>query len=131
MMKSSMKNILYAALIAALFCTLAGGVWMLRSSSSYSKTASSEAGDPLGFSLLALLYKIAATPVSAEFVPPAQGKAALADLPNRSITLFENGAEVTKIPIISIGKPGTAWETPAGNYEILTKEDLHFSSLGN
>jgi len=78
----------------------------------------------------------AAWPLSAKeildpvFTPPTAGKAIRADLSAMKLSLYEDGQEVGTYDILAKGKPGTAWETPAGNYHILTKEENHFSSIG-
>jgi len=61
---------------------------------------------------------------------PETGKAVHADLAAMTLTLYENGTKVTEVPIISKGKPGSFWETPTGEYRALTKEENHFSSIG-
>lgn len=63
-------------------------------------------------------------------VVPAQGKFILADLDAMRITLFQDGVATTSFPIKTKGRPGTAWETPAGFYAIQTKEENHFSTIG-
>lgn len=64
------------------------------------------------------------------FEPPTAGKAVRADLEAMLITLYEDGREVKTYPIVSKGRPGTPWETPTGRYRILTREENHFSSIG-
>ncbi len=64
------------------------------------------------------------------FTPPAAGKAIRADLSAMKISLYDDGKEVGTFNILAKGKPGTAWETPAGDYHVLTKEENHFSTIG-
>ncbi len=64
------------------------------------------------------------------FMPPASGKVIRADLSAMKLSLYQDGKEVATYDILSKGRPGTAWETPAGNYRVLTKEENHFSSFG-
>lgn len=54
-----------------------------------------------------------------------------ADLTTMRLTVFHNGSPVKEIPIAAIGKPGSWWETPAGLYDIQTKEKNHFSGIGH
>ncbi len=54
-----------------------------------------------------------------------------ADLTGMRIIYYEEGIEVYAAPILSKGKEGSWWETPAGLYEIELKEENHFSSFGN
>lgn len=61
---------------------------------------------------------------------PKEGKAVFADLDAMTVTLYENGNSVKEFPIKSKGKPGSFWETPRGEYRALTKEENHFSSIG-
>lgn len=53
-----------------------------------------------------------------------------ADLTNMKLYLFENGHATATIDILSKGKRGSRWETPTGLYKIETKEENHFSSIG-
>ena len=54
-----------------------------------------------------------------------------ADLTNMRISFFQEGVEVYSAPILSKGKEGSWWETPAGLYEVELKKKDHFSSFGN
>lgn len=54
-----------------------------------------------------------------------------ADLTRMEIAYFENGNEVFRAPILSKGKEGSWWETPAGLYEVTLKKENHYSSFGN
>lgn len=71
------------------------------------------------------------TLAQSSFVIPKEGKAILADLGEMTLKLFENGAAVKEYPILSKGKPGSLWETPTGSYAIKTKEERHYSTIGN
>jgi lipoprotein-anchoring transpeptidase ErfK/SrfK len=53
-----------------------------------------------------------------------------ADLANMKVSLYENGAVTKEFPILTKGKEGSWWETPAGLYKVETKEKNHFSSFG-
>jgi D-alanyl-D-alanine carboxypeptidase len=59
------------------------------------------------------------------------GKFIRVDLETMTLALYENAALIDSITILSKGKPGSPWETPAGLYEIKTKEETHFSSIGS
>lgn len=54
-----------------------------------------------------------------------------ADLTEMRIVYYQEGAEMFSAPILSKGKEGSWWETPAGLYEIELKKKDHFSSFGN
>lgn len=54
-----------------------------------------------------------------------------ADLSDMKLRLYTEGAVSFEIPIDSKGREGSWWETPAGLYKINTKEEKHFSSIGN
>ena len=41
--------------------------------------------------------------------------------------LYEDGTTTAQYPILTKGKPGTPYETPAGAYRVLTKEEDHFN----
>lgn len=53
------------------------------------------------------------------------------DLSKMEVTLYKEGEIFKTLPVLSKGKDGSWWETPTGNYKILTKEQNHFSSIGN
>lgn len=53
-----------------------------------------------------------------------------ADLTDMKLYLFENGHATATIDILSKGKRGSRWETPTGLYKIETREEDHFSSIG-
>lgn len=61
---------------------------------------------------------------------PDIGKAIVADLDGMKLHTYENGKLVKEYPLGAKGKPGSPWETPAGEYEILYKTENHFSSIG-
>lgn len=54
-----------------------------------------------------------------------------ANLSEMIIRYYENGEIKKEAPITHKGKEGSWWETPAGLYEVKTKEKNHFSSFGN
>lgn len=61
---------------------------------------------------------------------PQIGKFIAADLTNMKLYLYENGTATAEYPIVMKGKQGTPWETPSGFYNIQTKEENHFSTIG-
>ena len=65
------------------------------------------------------------------FAIPKEGKAILADLGEMTLKLYENGNVRAEYPILSKGKPGSLWETPTGSYSIQTKEERHYSTIGD
>lgn len=54
-----------------------------------------------------------------------------ADLSTDILRLYKSGSVVREVPILSKGKEGSWWETPAGLYRVEGKEPSHFSSLGH
>lgn len=52
------------------------------------------------------------------------------DLQNMKISLIQSGKVIKYFNIISKGKPGSYYETPAGNYQIKGKFGNKFSNLG-
>jgi lipoprotein-anchoring transpeptidase ErfK/SrfK len=54
-----------------------------------------------------------------------------ADLTAMQLSVYENGAVVLQVPILTKGRPGSWWETPAGLYQVESKEPNHFSSFGH
>jgi len=64
-------------------------------------------------------------------VPPSAGRAVVADLSEMMIRVFEDGTAIHEYPIRSKGRPGSLWETPTGAYTIKTKEENHYSTIGN
>lgn len=53
-----------------------------------------------------------------------------ADLSAMTLRYFAEGVLVESVPIMSKGKEGSWWETPAGLYKIEFKKENHFSSFG-
>jgi D-alanyl-D-alanine carboxypeptidase len=58
------------------------------------------------------------------------GKAVVADLTKMKIWTYEDGKAVNEFSILSKGKPGSAWETPPGEYGVKYKAENHLSSIG-
>jgi hypothetical protein len=54
-----------------------------------------------------------------------------ADLGSMTITTYKNGQEQKKYQIQSIGREGTAWQTPLGKFDMNYKIENHFSSIGH
>jgi D-alanyl-D-alanine carboxypeptidase len=54
-----------------------------------------------------------------------------ADLTAMKVNVYKDGEIVKELPILTKGRPGSWWETPAGLYQIQTKERSHFSSFGH
>ncbi len=53
-----------------------------------------------------------------------------ANLSEMKLTVYSEGVLALEIPILAKGKVGSWWETPAGIYQIHSKEKNHFSSFG-
>ncbi|MBP9717223.1 MAG: L,D-transpeptidase family protein [Candidatus Pacebacteria bacterium] len=53
-----------------------------------------------------------------------------ANLSTMQIRFYEEGELKLEVPILSKGKKGSWWETPAGLYEVTFKKENHFSSFG-
>lgn len=67
---------------------------------------------------------------SISFSVPKTGMAIFADLAEMMLRVYRDGAEAAAYPILSKGKPGSLWETPTGIYALKTKEENHFSTIG-
>ncbi len=52
-----------------------------------------------------------------------------ADLSAMQLTFYREGAPVETFPILTKGREGSWWETPAGLYKIDGKEENHFSAF--
>ncbi|MBU2101630.1 L,D-transpeptidase family protein [Patescibacteria group bacterium] len=52
------------------------------------------------------------------------------DLSDMKLRVYRNGKLATEVDILSKGNEGSWWETPAGLYEVQSKEADHFSSFG-
>lgn len=57
-------------------------------------------------------------------------KVVYADLNSMHISMFEKGEKIAEYPIQSIGREGTAWQTPLGKFDMSYKTKNHFSSIG-
>lgn len=53
-----------------------------------------------------------------------------ADLSRMILRVYKEGEMNYEVPILTKGREGSWWETPAGLYKINTKTDNHFSSIG-
>ena len=53
-----------------------------------------------------------------------------ANLDTMKLSLYKEGVLFKEVPILTKGKEGAWWETPAGLYKIESKERNHFSSFG-
>ncbi len=62
---------------------------------------------------------------------PQDVKVVYADLGAMNIFLYENGTQVGEFPIQSVGREGTAWQTPLGKFDMSYKKENHFSSIGH
>jgi D-alanyl-D-alanine endopeptidase (penicillin-binding protein 7) len=58
-------------------------------------------------------------------------KLVVADLADMQLHMYKGGVPVGSFPILSKGRIGSRWETPAGLYSVATKERNHFSSIGS
>jgi hypothetical protein len=54
-----------------------------------------------------------------------------ANLSLMKIFVYKDGISVVEFPILTKGKEGSWWETPAGIYKIASKEENHFSTFGH
>ncbi|MEI7463074.1 MAG: L,D-transpeptidase family protein [Candidatus Taylorbacteria bacterium] len=54
-----------------------------------------------------------------------------ADLSAMKIKVYRSGELFLDVPIVTKGRPGSWWETPAGLYKISKKENAHFSGMGH
>ena len=54
-----------------------------------------------------------------------------ADISVMALSVYRNGKVATSVPINAIGKEGSFFETPNGQYKILSKEKNHFSTIGS
>ncbi len=57
-------------------------------------------------------------------------KEIVANLDKMKVYLIENNKTIETFDIVSVGRPGSFYETPTGTYKIETKEKNHFSNLG-
>ena len=66
-----------------------------------------------------------------EFVPPESGKTIRINLETMELSMYEDGALVETLPVISKGKPGSYWQTPGGEYRVLSKNENFYSQIGH
>src|SRR3989344_5723843 len=57
-------------------------------------------------------------------------KFVLVDLRAMTLTLYGENGTSTEFKVLTKGRDGSWWETPSGNYSVVTKETNHFSSVG-
>jgi poly-gamma-glutamate synthesis protein (capsule biosynthesis protein) len=65
-----------------------------------------------------------------DFSPPESGKVIRINLDTMQLDQYEDGTLKNTMKVLSKGKVGSYWETPGGNYTVLTKEEKHLSSMG-
>lgn len=65
-----------------------------------------------------------------EEVLKENNKVLIANLQDKTLTL-KDGANIYNYDLATIGPVGKFYETPAGEYNIKTKEKIHYSSLGH
>lgn len=63
----------------------------------------------------------------ADAVPQA-GKFVVADLENMRIALYQDAVPITEYPILTKGRNGSPYDTPAGFYNVLAKENNHLNN---
>ncbi len=68
--------------------------------------------------------------ISEDLSIPKDGKSIVANLESMTLDLYQDGKIVDSFEILGKGRPGTAWETPPGAFEILYKKENHFSTIG-
>ncbi len=68
--------------------------------------------------------------VSEDLTVPEIGRAVVANLETMKVELYEDGVSLQEFEILSKGRPGTAWETPPGNFDMRYMTEQHFSSIG-
>lgn len=54
-----------------------------------------------------------------------------ANLSDMKVRFYREGELEKEVPILTKGKEGSWWETPAGLYEVQSKSENHFSSFGH
>lgn len=68
--------------------------------------------------------------ISEDLSVPKEGKVIVANLESMKLDLYEDGEIKKTFDILGKGRPGTAWETPPGAFELLYKKENHFSTIG-
>lgn len=61
----------------------------------------------------------------------AEGKGVYINLENMRLFLYEDGDLFREFTVQSKGRPGSLWETPPGDYEVIFKNQNHLSSISN
>ena len=54
-----------------------------------------------------------------------------ADIGTMKLALYEEGQKIKEYDIQSVGREGTAWQTPIGTFDMSYKKENHFSSIGH
>ncbi len=65
-----------------------------------------------------------------KFIFPENDKVVYINLDKQTLELFDKGVRVKSFPVLSIGREGSPWQTPVGEYQIRNKELVHFSTIG-
>jgi len=133
-----MKNFFFSVLIGGLVGVILGAVFMFiwaRLPDMFQKTFFNDIPTP---TQVVESVKNKFKPASNQYIIPTidnsisqEGKVAYADLGAMKISLFENGEMKGEYPIKSVGREGTAWQTPIGQFDMSYKKENHFSSIGH
>lgn len=97
--------------------------------SSRTSPASVAAGSvvPAGSSFSSSTPRRVISSLTIEDAAPQSGKFIAADLVGMKLYLYQDGNVVAEYPILTKGRPGSPYETPAGFYSVLTKEESHLN----
>jgi len=126
-----LRTVAFSAALVAVF--VVSGFIVLRSP--LSPTQASDTASDVGVPVVEAADLSTTTPeriisqLSIKDVVPAEGKFIGADLEAMEVYLYQDGKQVAEYPILTKGRAGTPYETPSGAYQVLTKEQNHFSSL--
>ena len=131
--RSAQKRLVLAALAALAFAAFGYAIYSIRPSVVYSISVPSYQA-----SSTPILYGAWPSLSDPEFYSRVKGqfvaeKASFieADLETMMLTVYREGAEALRVPIMTKGREGSWWETPVGVYKVETRERDHFSSFGS
>src|SRR3989344_3526055 len=60
-----------------------------------------------------------------KFIFPENDKVVYINLDKQTLELFDKCVRVKSFPVLSIGREGSPWQTPVGEYQIRNKELVH------
>lgn len=127
-----------AALLALIGLSWTSGMWSSQSTTAQVATPVVTVVHPITSEQMTLRYGVNSTLTEPNFYLETRDafiEQAITfievDLTAMALRYFVDGVLLESIPVLSKGRPGSWWETPAGLYQVESKAPNHYSSFGH